>query len=182
MEFPVDDQFVESLTFQDYAAGPRIAGVTVQPLRKHRAPEGSFMELLRLTDGKIEALDGQTEPFDARQLSFSTAVPGRINAFHLHPKRRQDELWCAVAGELLVWLVDVRAGSPTLNVRQRVVLSGEAPALLFIPTGVAHGYKAGPSGATLLYTMNSQFDLADPNEGRLPWDVFGTDLWEEDRG
>jgi dTDP-4-dehydrorhamnose 3,5-epimerase len=34
----------------------------------------------------------------------------------------------------------------------------------------------------LLYTMDQQFDISDPNEGRLPWDQFGTDLWNEDRG
>jgi dTDP-4-dehydrorhamnose 3,5-epimerase len=30
--------------------------------------------------------------------------------------------------------------------------------------------------------MNGQFDPADPNEGRLPWDHFGAELWEPDRG
>ena len=54
--------------------------------------------------------------------------------------------------------------------------------MLHIPTGVAHGYKAGPDGALLAYAMNSQFNIDDPNEGRLPWDHFGAELWEEDRG
>jgi dTDP-4-dehydrorhamnose 3,5-epimerase len=30
--------------------------------------------------------------------------------------------------------------------------------------------------------MNSQFDVQDPNEGRLAWDFFGAELWEDDRG
>ena len=87
-----------------------------------------------------------------------------------------------IAGELLVWLVDVRADSPTQGSRRYFLLSGEAPELLFIPSGVAHGYRAGHRGALLLYAMNDQFNPADPNEGRLPWDFFGADLWADDKG
>jgi dTDP-4-dehydrorhamnose 3,5-epimerase len=83
---------------------------------------------------------------------------------------------------MMVWLVDTRADSSTSGRRRRYMLTADAPALLYIPTGVAHGYKAGSEGALLVYTMNSQFNLADPNEGRLPWDHFGAELWETDRG
>ena len=61
-------------------------------------------------------------------------------------------------------------------------MSGEQPALLLIPTGVAHGYQTGADGGILLYAMSSQFDLQDPNEGRLPWNMFGEDLWDANRG
>lgn len=171
--------FAEQVTFQDYAPPPAIDGVVQVPLKKHRALEGSFMEHLRVTAGKVEGLPVD---FEVRQVSVAFAVPHRINAFHLHPKRVQDELWCVVQGRMLVWLVDLREGSPTQGVARSYLLDGEQPALLYIPSGVAHGYKAGAEGALLLYAMNSQFDLQDPNEGRLPWDFFGTERWEEDRG
>ena len=176
---PLNAEVVSNLSFQAYGAGRPIDGVFVHPLRKHRALEGSFMELVRLSDGKV---DGLPIDFDVRQISYSIAVANRINAFHLHPKRRQDELWCVLSGLLNVWLVDCREGSPTNGVRQRVVLSGENPSFLYIPAGVAHGYKSGADGATLVYLMNDQFSIDDPNEGRLPWDLFGRDLWDEDRG
>ncbi|KKL52203.1 hypothetical protein LCGC14_2287850 [marine sediment metagenome] len=169
----------EAMTFQDYPPPDPIEGVFVAPLKKHRALEGSFMEYLRLAGGKVEGIEAD---FEVRQVSLSRAVPDRINAFHLHPKKVQDELWTVVDGAMMVWLVDVRDGSPTAGARRCVLLSGEEPAILHIPTGVAHGYKAGPEGALLVYTMNSQFDSADPNEGRLPWDHFGAELWETDRG
>ena len=172
-------EVLEHLTFQSYQPQPTIAGVTHIPLDKHRALEGWFMEYLRLTKGAVEGLPITFEP---RQFSLAEAVPGRINAFHLHPKGRQDELWCVIRGTLLVWLVDVRRDSPTTGAKRRVVLDGGLPTLLYIPSGIAHGYKAGPDGALLLYAMNAQFEAADPNEGRLPWDHFGPDLWEEDRG
>jgi dTDP-4-dehydrorhamnose 3,5-epimerase len=167
------------VTFQSYGPQPDIHGVFYQPLKKHRALEGWFMEHLRLTGGTVEGLP---VPFDARQVSFSRAIPRRINAFHIHPKKIQDELWCVVEGTLMVWLVDCREDSPTLGNRRRHTLSGAEPGMLHIPSGVAHGYQAGTEGALLVYAMNSQFSLQDSNEGRLPWDYFGSELWEEDRG
>ncbi len=179
MKIKLADEHARALTFQAYGPQPEIKGVFAAPLSKHRAREGAFMEYLRLGAGRVEGLDAD---FEVRQVSVAEAAPGRINAFHLHPKRVQDELWCVIAGVMQVWLVDVRAESPTRGHKRRVILSGEAPVLLHIPSGVAHGYRAGPDGALLLYAMNSQFDPQDPNEGRLPWDHFGAELWEDDRG
>jgi len=169
----------QALTFQEYPAAPSIEGVFYRPLRKHLDVNGWFMEHLRLTGGRVDGLDVE---FDTRQVSFSRAAAGRVNAFHVHPKVVQDELWCVVDGCLMVWLVDCREGSPTAGTKRRFILNSDQPALLYIPSGVAHGYKAGPAGALLVYAMNSQFNLADPNEGRLGWDHFGAELWEEDRG
>lgn len=177
--FAMSEEVRAALTFQDYHPQPEIEGVYTRPLKVFRSLEGSFMELLRLRDGTVEGLP---QPFEPRQLSLSTAAPGRINAFHLHPKRHQHELWCAVQGLLRVWLVDLRVGSPTEGNRRQVVLSGEEPAFVHVPSGVAHGYRAGPQGAMLLYAATDSFNFEDPNEGRLPWDFFGEGLWEEDRG
>ena len=179
LSVPLDPLIASSITFQSYDPAAEISGVFRTPLRKHVALEGWFMEYLRVDGGATQTPAGE---FDIRQISLSRAIAGRVNAFHLHPKRVQDELWCVLEGTLLVWLIDARADSPTRGNRRKVVLTGEAPELLHIPSGVAHGYRAGPNGGLLLYAMNSQFDPADPNEGRLPWDFFGTELWEEDRG
>jgi len=179
MKIELAAEYAKALTFQDYGPQPAIEGVTLTALKKHRAAEGSFMEVLRIAGGVAEGIgDG----FEVRQISLAQAAPGRINAFHVHPKRVQDEFWCVIAGVMQVWLADLREGSPTVGNRRCVALSGEQPAMLLIPSGVAHGYRAGGDGATLLYAMNSQFNLEDPNEGRLPWDHFGADLWEADRG
>ncbi|HOF17327.1 MAG TPA: dTDP-4-dehydrorhamnose 3,5-epimerase family protein [Phycisphaerae bacterium] len=179
MKIKLSTKAQKELTYQSYGPQPEIDGVFCHPLRKHRQLEGYFMEHLRLTGGAVEGLPVK---FELRQLSLAAAEPGRVNAFHLHPKRVQDELWCCVRGRMRVWLADVRAGSPTEGNRRCFLLSEEEPVLLHIPSGVAHGYQAGPDGALLLYAMNSQFQPDDPNEGRLPWDWFGADLWEEDRG
>jgi dTDP-4-dehydrorhamnose 3,5-epimerase len=177
----LEDDVRRSLSFQSYARGESIDGVWLRQLRKHHGENGWFVELYRMGDAGIEGLP-QEERFPLRQTSVSYAEPGRINAFHIHPVVAQDELWTVVQGQLLVWLVDCRAESATAGLRQRIVLTGEAPAVLHIPAGVAHGYRSGASGALLIYGMNQQFDANRPNEGRLAWDFFGAELWAEDRG
>jgi dTDP-4-dehydrorhamnose 3,5-epimerase len=178
-EVPLSAGAAERLSFQSYGPAPEIEGVLTKPLKKHRAENGWFMEYLRVSGGEAEGMETR---FELRQVSVSHASPGRINAFHIHPKEAQNELWVAIGGQLLVWLVDCRAGSPTEGARRSFLLSGEEPVALYVPAGVAHGYRAGPEGATLLYAMDRQFNAADPNEGRLPWDAFGPELWEEGRG
>jgi dTDP-4-dehydrorhamnose 3,5-epimerase len=59
------------VTFQCYDPQPQIEGAFYQPLKKHRALEGWFMEHLRLTAGKVEGLP---VAFEARQVSLSRAV------------------------------------------------------------------------------------------------------------
>ena len=174
----LSEQAQAALRFQSYTSLPPIEGVSYQPLNRHRSLEGDFMELYRLSGGLLE---GSSE-LELRQISVSCASPGRINAFHLHPKRTQDEFWTVLEGRMLVWLIDLRRGSPTEGVKRPFLLASDSPGLLYIPSGVAHGYRAGSAGATLLYAMNAQFDPKDPNEGRLPWDHFGAELWEDDRG
>ena len=172
-------EYAQALTFESYPAAPQIEGVWVHALRKNRSENGAFMEYLRLDAQGVQGLPGTLLP---RQISVSWAAPGRVNAFHIHVKQEQNEVWCVLQGQLTIWLVDCRAASGTTGVKRKLVLSGEQPMLVHIPSGVAHGYQAGDQGATLLYTMDAQFDVNDPNEGRLPWNHFGSDLWAEDRG
>lgn len=167
------------LSFESYPPAPEIEGVWVQPLRKNRSENGWFMEYVRVAKGHVENVP---TPIEIQQISISRADPGRVNAFHIHTKLEQNEIWTVIQGQLMVWLVDCRKDSRTAGVKRKLVLSGEQPMQVYIPAGVAHGYKAGSEGATLVYAMDQQFNLLDPNEGRLPWNFFGLALWEPDRG
>ncbi|GGJ35376.1 dTDP-4-dehydrorhamnose 3,5-epimerase family protein [Deinococcus roseus] len=175
----LDPSISEDLKFESYPAAPQIDGVWTHALRKIRSENGAFMEYLRLDEAGVQQLPGNLTP---RQISVSWAAPQRVNAFHIHVKEEQNEIWCVIQGQLTIWIVDCRQGSATFGVKRKLVLSGEQPTMVHIPSGVAHGYQASEQGAILLYTMDAQFNLADPNEGRFPWDYFGEDLWQEDRG
>jgi dTDP-4-dehydrorhamnose 3,5-epimerase len=86
---------------------------------------------------------------------------------------------------MLIVLLDVRQGSPSEGARMRFVLGDGASRLLRIPPGVAHGVRnVGTQPARIVYFTDVHFS-AEPSscdEGRLPWDFAGADLWDITRG
>ena len=180
MSIQLTEREQQAIKFEAYPPAQEILGVWTQPLKKHYGDNGAFMEYARLN--ATGHTNGTPTPLHAQQISVSWAEPARINAFHVHTKVPQDEIWTVIAGQLTVWLVDCRENSPTGGHKRKHQLSGEQPTQLHIPAGVAHGYRAGQQGATLIYTMNQHFNPSDPNEGRLPWNWFGEELWDEDKG
>lgn len=169
------DEFRDIITTQQYGGSPKIHDVRFIDLRLMIDDGGSFAELVRLDEnGNLEALPD----FKVRQSSYSLVLPGAVKAFHLH--FNQEDVWFVPPTDrILVGLIDARKDSPTYNVSMRFVLGGGKSNLLYIPRGVAHGgANVGTSSATIFYFVNQQFDLADPDERRLPWDVLGEDFWQ----
>ena len=135
-----------------------IHGVELKPLQVLSDDRGSFMELLR-----------EDDPFFTRfgQSNFSMTYPGVVKAWHWH--RRQDDLWFVVSGMAQVGLHDLRDDSPTRGETQVVYLGDYNRFLLFIPHGVAHGYRVlGQTPVGLIYYTTHTYDPAD--ELRLAWD------------
>jgi dTDP-4-dehydrorhamnose 3,5-epimerase len=165
---------------QAYGPAPTIDGVALVPLARHADDGGSLTELARLTDGHAEALAG----FTVRQINFSELAPGTIKAFHLHV--RQTDVWYVPPGDrMLLVLLDVRQGSKTEGARMRFVLGDGASRLLRIPPGVAHGVRnVGTQPGQIIYFTDVHFapEPSACDEGRLPWDFAGRDVWEVTRG
>jgi dTDP-4-dehydrorhamnose 3,5-epimerase len=68
---------------------------------------------------------------------------------------------------------------------RRVVLGDGNSRLVRIPPGVAHGCRnlraAAPSA--IIYFVDVQFSVGDDcDEGRLPWDHFGSGVWDVEKG
>ena len=165
---------------QAYGPSPTIEGVALVPLTRHTDDGGALTELARLTDGRAAGLEG----FTVRQINFSELAPGAIKAFHLHV--RQTDVWYVPPGDrMLIVLLDVRQGSKSEGARVRFVLGDGASRLLRIPPGVAHGVRnVGTAMARIVYFTDLHFS-AEPSttdEGRLPWDFAGPDVWEVTRG
>jgi dTDP-4-dehydrorhamnose 3,5-epimerase len=165
---------------QDYSPTAQIEGVEIIPLRRFNDDGGAMTELGRLDGGCHQQVDG----FEARQVNYSVMDPGVIKAFHLH-KRQTDVWYVPPSDKILLVLADVRKGSPTEGEVRRLVLGDCNSRLVRIPPGVAHGAKnlraAQPSA--IIYFVDVQFTVDDQcDEGRLPWDHFGTDVWEVERG
>jgi dTDP-4-dehydrorhamnose 3,5-epimerase len=178
MDFSRDAK--RAFQLQAYGPAPTIEGVVLVPLTRHVDDGGSLTELARLSDGRAEGLAG----FTVRQVNFSELAPGTIKAFHLHV--RQTDVWYVPPSDrMLIVLVDARQGSPTEGTRMRLVLGDGASRLLRIPPGVAHGVRnLGTATARIVYFTDLHFS-AEPSscdEGRLPWDFVGAEVWDVTRG
>jgi dTDP-4-dehydrorhamnose 3,5-epimerase len=176
----LSDDAKRAFSLQAYAPAPEIAGVEVVDLKRFTDDGGSFLELGRLSGGVHAAFPG----FEVRQVNYSEMDPGIVKAFHLH--RRQTDVWFVPPGDkMLVVLLDVRAGSPTEHRQRRLVLGDGTARLVRIPPGVAHGVKnLAPTRGRLIYFVDTHFtpDPAQGDEGRLPWDFVGAQVWDVTRG
>jgi dTDP-4-dehydrorhamnose 3,5-epimerase len=165
---------------QDYSPQAPIGGVEILDLKRFVDDGGAFVELGRLTAGAHAAFAG----FEVKQVNYSEMDPGVIKAFHLH--RRQTDVWFVPPGDrMLLILLDCRAGSPTENAVRRMILGDGATRLVRIPPGVAHGVRnLATTRGRLIYFVDTHFspDPDTSDEGRLPWDFAGVDVWESTRG
>ena len=176
----LSDDAKRAFSIQDYSLKSTIKDVEIVELTRFNDDGGSMTELGRLTSGAHAALPG----FVVKQVSYSEIEPGAIKAFHLHQK--QTDVWFVPPGDkLLIVLIDARAGSPTEGAKMRIVLGDGRSRLVRIPPGVAHGCRnLAQTRGRIIYFTDFHFS-PDPDscdEGRLPWDYAGADIWEIHRG
>jgi len=134
-----------------------IEGVVVRDLVVHRDERGSFVETYRRewVPGGREMLQGNRADRQA----------GSVVGLHFH--RQQADWWYVVAGTARVVLHDLRVGSPTEGATMSFDLPADAPAGVYIPSGVAHGFAA-LTDVTLTYLVDGYYDPAD--ELGVAWD------------
>lgn len=166
----------KAFSVQSYDKAPTIEGVVIKDIPCFVDDGGYFMELGRFVGGMSEHFAG----FEAKQMSYSQVLPGAVKAFHLH--FQQEDVWFVPPHErLLVVLTDQRKKSPTAGVAMRFVMGAGKSRLLYIPRGIGHGAaNLGRESATIIYFVNQHFTGED--EGRLPWDFLGKDIWDMAKG
>ena len=175
-----NDEAKRAFSLQEYSPAPGIDGVQMVDLKRFHDDGGSLTELGRLQGGVHAALPG----FEVKQVNYSELEPGAIKAFHLH--RRQTDVWFVPpADKMLLVLLDVRAESRSRNVHRRLVVGDGTSRLVRIPPGVAHGVKnLAPTRGRIIYFVDTHFspDPDQSDEGRLPWDFAGAEIWDVVRG
>lgn len=161
---------------QEYGNG--IDGVKVMRLTRHSDDGGSITELARFNESGLFA--GDFSDFRIRQINYSTIDPGVIKAFHVHGRQR--DLWFVPPEDrILLVLVDVRDESATARRALKVMLGDGASMWVSIPKGVAHGCRnIGERPARIVYMTDVHFspEPGVTDEGRLPWDLVGAEIWE----
>lgn len=172
------DNYAAILTTQQYGKKPPIDGVRLLPLTYNKDDTGEFVELGRFSDGAME----QLSDFMIAQMNSSFLLPGAVKAFHIHFDQT-DAWYVSPHDRILVGLLDTRKDSKTANQTMRLVLGAGTANLLVVPPGVAHG-AANPwdKPATLTYFTDRKFNPGNPDERRLPYDLFGKEFWELKKG
>jgi dTDP-4-dehydrorhamnose 3,5-epimerase len=175
----IEGKYHKKLFIQDYAKKPVIEGVKIIEIKNFVGEDGDFSELMRVHEG------GESEQFPGfyiRQMSRSKVLPKAIKAWHIH--FAQEDIWHILPEDrLLVGLWDVRKYSSTNGLTMRLALGGGKGHLVYIPRGVAHGgANHGHKPATILYFVNSLFNIDNPDEIRLPWNELGAEFWDLPKG
>src|SRR5688572_5640100 len=138
----------------------KIHDVVVKKLVTHSDDRGYFREILRDDDNLLH-------PFG--QTAITKTYPGVIKAFHWHDD--QDDPWYAADATARVVLLDRRPESPTCGQTQVIYAGQDNPVLIYIPTGVAHGYQVlGNAPVILFYHVTRSYDPKNPDEMRIDFD------------
>ncbi len=120
---------------------------------------GFLMEILR-SDDEFFRKFGQS--------TMTVAYQGTIKGFHLH--ERQDDLWFAATGKIMVVLHDLRASSQTYKQTNVLYAGQDDYKLIVIPVGVAHGYKVlSQEPVLMIYFTSEAYNPENPDEKRLPY-------------
>ena len=137
-----------------------INGVKIKKIRTHSDNRGYFREILRRDDKILSSL---------AQVSVSLTKPGIIKAFHWH--KNQDDVFYVLGGKALIVIYDLRKASKTYKHQNIFLMSDRDQKLIFIPRGVAHGYKVlGKKSLLMLYIMNNLYNGRKLDEQRIPHD------------
>lgn len=137
-----------------------IDGVKEKKLIRHLDDRGWLSEIVR-SDEKLLPKFGQAY--------ISKTYPDVIKAFHWH--KYQDDLWFCLSGSIQVVLYDRRPRSKTKGEMQIFYIGEDNQLIVFIPKGVAHGYRVlGKKSAKLINFTSKPYNPKNPDEERILFD------------
>jgi dTDP-4-dehydrorhamnose 3,5-epimerase len=140
---------------------PLIDGLQFRPTRPVPHEDGHVTEVARadwdMVGGPIV------------QVHTTTTFPGRIRAWGLH-QVSSDRLF-VVDGLVKIAIYDGRKNSSTFGTVNEFTVSAKNPALLFIPSGLYHGWKnIGTTEAIIINMPTLLYNHDAPDALDLPWD------------
>lgn len=145
-----------------------LPGVLHIPLKSFTDHRGRFVK----TD--LAALLGPLGiPFEPKDEYYSVSARDTIRGMHFQiPPHDHAKIVYCPAGAALDVLLDLRTGL-TYGQVASVVLRAEAPALVFIPKGIAHGFRALQDDTLMIYKTTSAHEPA--SDAGIHFASFGFD-------
>jgi dTDP-4-dehydrorhamnose 3,5-epimerase len=90
--------------------------------------------------------------FDFREEFYSWSQPGVLRGMHFQvPPAAHGKFVQVLAGEILDVLLDLRTASPTFGRALSLPLSAAEPKVLYLPAGIAHGFKVVGNAPALVH-------------------------------
>jgi len=150
-------------------------GVSILEPRIFSDERGYFLESY---NERVMGEAGIHEHFVQDNHSFS--AHNVVRGMHYQIQRPQGKLVRVVAGEILDVAVDLRRNSPTFGRWEAVRLSGKNNRMMWIPAGLAHGFRVVSNDAHVLYKATDfyfpEFDRTlawnDPDL-KIDWQLDG---------
>ena len=116
--------------------------------------------------------------FEIRESYYSVSNKNVIRGMHFQlPPYDHEKLVYVPKGSILDVIVDLRKKSKTYKKHISINLSEENKKSIFMPKGLAHGFKSMKEGTITVYNVASEYN-ADFDNG-IKFDSFGFD-WEVD--
>jgi dTDP-4-dehydrorhamnose 3,5-epimerase/CDP-3, 6-dideoxy-D-glycero-D-glycero-4-hexulose-5-epimerase len=133
----------------------RIDGVFLVPYFHDMDQRGSFSKFF--SDNKIY-IDSTGIDFTVKEVFVSNSKQNVIRGMHIQVEPfASSKIVIPLIGEVLDVLIDLRIHSRSyLNVQEIKLVSSQRK-MLYVPKGVAHGFKVISNEATLLYLMDKTY-------------------------
>jgi dTDP-4-dehydrorhamnose 3,5-epimerase len=143
-----------------------IAGVYVDTHKVFPDERGLFREWF-----KAEEIASIDKDFSVQQANYSKSNQWVIRGIHysLAPQGQAKVVTCA-AGKIIDVLVDLRSCSPSYLKVEYVELSEDSGNVVFIPSGVGHGFVVQSESAAVVYLTSSGY-APEFEKGICPTDL-----------
>lgn len=130
-----------------------ISGAYVVTHKVFPDERGLFREWFKADE--IESID---ETFTVEQANYSKSKQFVIRGIHysVAPQGQAKLVTCA-SGQIVDVLVDLRVGSPSYLKIEYVELSEDSGKVVFVPSGVGHGFVVVSESAAVVYLTSSGY-------------------------
>ena len=119
---------------------------------------------------KVPTVDG----FQPVETFCTISRKNVIRGMHFQtPPHAHAKLIACITGKVADVLVDLRRTSETYLCHSVMVLDAQSPKFVFIPWGIAHGFRSLREDTTMLYQTNTAHTPA--HDTGIRWDSFGHD-------
>jgi dTDP-4-dehydrorhamnose 3,5-epimerase len=135
-----------------------IEGVRVKKLRVIPDERGRLMEILRVSETKVQPL----------QVYLTTAYEGVIkDKEHFHMHKKQTDFFCCIKGKIRLVLIDTRKNSKTKGEINEFEIGEGNFCLITIPKGVLHAFKSLKDEAYIINCIDHEYNRQNPDEFRI---------------